>query len=244
MSVTFDADLEPRPLPSAGVTRPRRYYGPLRHPKRPSLSLAGVWLRVTRPHRMGFPCCVRSPFTDMPSSIPRWPAGSRSLVGRPIPTVSLFPAAAAFPKQGLGRRPHWTFRGLLNVHWLLRPVSSLHRLKRHTCLEGSDGFVSSTAAPIATGWSDPVAGQDFHLLTIVSHTTLLVTSIIGPLTQPQCRFGGPMSLFSAPTVISVYSLVLLLLLTPSRSEFRDAWAGRFRPRCLRPRGVVSSGGRL
>jgi hypothetical protein len=65
----------PRPLPSTGVTRLRRYYGPLRHPKRPSLSLTGVRLRVTRPHRMGFQCCVRSPFTDMPSSLPRWPAG-------------------------------------------------------------------------------------------------------------------------------------------------------------------------
>jgi hypothetical protein len=63
-----------------------------------------------------------------------------------------------------GRRTHWSFRGLLNVHWLLRPVGSLHRLKRHICLEGSDGFVSSTVAPIATGWSDPDAGQEFHLL--------------------------------------------------------------------------------
>ena len=51
MSVTYDADLEPRPLPSTGITRFRRYYGPLRHPKRPSLSLTGVWLRVTpSPH--------------------------------------------------------------------------------------------------------------------------------------------------------------------------------------------------
>ncbi len=75
MSVTYDADLEPRPLHSTGVTRFRRYYGLLRHHMRPSLSLTGVWLRGTRPHRMGFPCCVRSPFTDMPSSIPRWPAG-------------------------------------------------------------------------------------------------------------------------------------------------------------------------
>ena len=36
--------------------------------------------------------------------------------------------------------------------------------KRHICLEGSDGFVSSTAAPIATGWSDPVAGWELHPL--------------------------------------------------------------------------------
>src|SRR5271163_1016663 len=55
MSVTYDADLELRPLPSAGITRLRRYYGPLRHPRRPSLSLTGVWLRVTHPHRMGPP---------------------------------------------------------------------------------------------------------------------------------------------------------------------------------------------
>ena len=26
--------------------------------------------------------------------------------------------------------------------------------KRYICLEGSDGFVTSTAAPIASGWSD------------------------------------------------------------------------------------------
>jgi hypothetical protein len=36
--------------------------------------------------------------------------------------------------------------------------------KRRICLEGSDGFVTSTAAPIATGWSDPVAGWELHPL--------------------------------------------------------------------------------
>ena len=30
------------------------------------------------------------------------------------------------------------------------------------CTGGSDGFVVSTAAPIATGWSDPVPGRAFH----------------------------------------------------------------------------------
>jgi hypothetical protein len=29
---------------------------------------------------------------------------------------------------------------------------------------GSDGFVSSTAAPIATGWSEPVPGRELHPL--------------------------------------------------------------------------------
>ena len=36
------------------------------------------------------------------------------------------PATAAFPILMQGRRPHWTFRGLLNVH-ALRPVGSPHR---------------------------------------------------------------------------------------------------------------------
>ena len=52
----------------------------------------------------------------MPSSLPRWPAGSdRSWDGlfQPFP---FSPATAAFPIRVQGRRPHWSFRGLLNVH--------------------------------------------------------------------------------------------------------------------------------
>jgi hypothetical protein len=47
--------------------------------------------------------------------------------------------------------------------------------------EGSGGFVASTAAPIATGWSDPVPGRVFHpavdqrLLT--AHCNGLLTSL-------------------------------------------------------------------
>jgi hypothetical protein len=33
-------------------------------------------------------------------------------------------------------------------------------------LEGFDGFVTSAAAPIATGWSDQLSGQELHLLKI------------------------------------------------------------------------------
>ena len=116
LSAACCVDLELRPLPSTGVTRRRRYYGPIRHPGRPGLSLAGVRLRVTRPHRSGFPVLRGSPCTDMPSSLPRWPAGSdRSWDGvfQPFPCS---PAATAFPLLVQGRRTHWTFRGLLNVH--------------------------------------------------------------------------------------------------------------------------------
>jgi len=40
--------------------------------------------------------------------------------------------------------------------------------KRPVCLEGSDGFVTSIAAPIATGWSDRVAR--WELLPLKTNT--------------------------------------------------------------------------
>jgi hypothetical protein len=39
-----------------------------------------------------------------------------------------------------------------------------HTAKRRVFLESFDGFVTSTAAPIATGWSDPDGGWDLHPL--------------------------------------------------------------------------------
>ena len=101
----------------------------------------------------------------MPSSLPRWPAGSdRSWVGlfQPLPCSA---AATAFPMRVQGRRTSWTFRGLLDVYSRYGlPVR--RTAKRYVCLEGSDGFVTSTAAPIATGRSDPVARRDSHPLKI------------------------------------------------------------------------------
>jgi hypothetical protein len=44
-------------LPSTGITRLRRYYGPIRHPARPGLSLAGFRLAARAATKWGFPCC-------------------------------------------------------------------------------------------------------------------------------------------------------------------------------------------
>jgi hypothetical protein len=49
------------------------------------------------------------------------------------------------------------FRGLHGVHITLRPADSQNRLAILS-IEGFDGFVSSTAASIATGCCDKVAG--------------------------------------------------------------------------------------
>src|SRR5450631_958337 len=79
---TSDVDLELRPLPSTGVTRFRRYYEPLRHPRRPGLSLAGFRLAVTRRRRWGFPCSV---FLLMPACRRHYPGGTAGCVHRSLP---------------------------------------------------------------------------------------------------------------------------------------------------------------
>ncbi len=100
-----------------------------------------------------------------PAVTPGGPLGvDRSWVGlfQPFPCS---PAATAFPILMQGRRTHWTFRGLLDVHSRYGlPVR--RTASRYVCLEGSDGFVTSAAAPIATGWSDPDARRDSHPLKI------------------------------------------------------------------------------
>ena len=96
--VPSDDASEVRPLPSTGITRFRRYYGPLRHPTRPGLSLAGCRLTVTRRHRRGFSCCSTFPCANMPSPLPRWDRNpSRSVqgcdIGLPRPFVGSAPTS-------------------------------------------------------------------------------------------------------------------------------------------------------
>jgi hypothetical protein len=53
------------------------------------------------------------------------------------------------------------FRGLLSVH--SRYGLYARQVAQATLYTGgSDGFVTSAAAPIATEWSEPVLGRDFH----------------------------------------------------------------------------------
>ena len=95
------------------------------------------------------------PFACMPSPLPRqvrWNPFARTV-----------PSASAFPRIQVGRLLHYPFRGLLSVH----SRYGLHaRQVAYATLYtgGSGGFVSSAAAPIATGWSEPAPGRDFHPL--------------------------------------------------------------------------------
>ena len=121
-----DALPELGPLPSAGVTRPLRYYEPVRHPTRPGLSLAGVRLRAATPLRVGLPVLPRVSSAGMLSPIPRWDRWVESFARR-ISHPLHDPATAAFPVRRAGRLPRHCFRGLLSVHYSLRPARSRGR---------------------------------------------------------------------------------------------------------------------
>ena len=95
------------------------------------------------------------PLTCMPSPLPRqvrW-----NLSARTVPPSSPFPGFKA------GRPLHQPFRGLLSVY----SRYGLHARRvalRPSYTEGSSSFLTSTAASVATGRSEPVPGRDFHPL--------------------------------------------------------------------------------
>ena len=70
---------------------------------------------------------------------------------------------SAFPRFTAGRLLHHPFRGLLSVHSCCGLPA--HQVATATLfIGGFSSFVTSTAAPIVTGWSDPVPGRDFNPL--------------------------------------------------------------------------------
>src|SRR5581483_6205858 len=135
-------------------------------------SRASGWITI---HRWGFPCCVRSPCAHMPSPIPRWDR-------RRDRVAPLEPATAAFPVIRAGRLPHCDFRGLLGVH-LRYGLCARGVAETTLSIEGFGSIVASTAAPIATGWSDlcrvgmaPTEDRRLftaHRITVRAHTRLL-----------------------------------------------------------------------
>src|SRR6266478_1453274 len=145
--------LQLRPLPSAGVTQLHRYYGPLRHPTRPGLSLASCQL---------IPTAITAGASRVASglqcvhAIAISPAGSMELVrssisiacGLPCVTVRSAPAIFFF-----GVCPAFTH---VMACTLAESPSDPHT-------ESPDSFVASAAASIA-GWSEPVPGRELHPL--------------------------------------------------------------------------------
>ena len=99
---------------------------------------------------LGLPVLRMVPFACMPSPLPRQVAWN--LIARAIPSAS------AFPRTVAGRLLHHCFRGLLSVH----SRYGLHARQIAFAILYTRGFsslVASTAALIATGWSEPVPGR-------------------------------------------------------------------------------------
>ena len=122
-------------------------------PTRPGLTLAGCPLRLPPlSSSASRASCAFLP--GMPSSLPRRNGKVR------VSLTSL--ATLAFPTYPLGRLPHQSFRGLIERSLVLRHASSRsHQVT--LSIEGSGGFVTSSAASIATGQAT-LPRRDFHPL--------------------------------------------------------------------------------
>src|ERR1700693_1235680 len=142
---TYCVRLELRSLPSTGITRLPRYNEPLRHPRAPGLSLTSVRL-VIPDHALGLPvlrtlslctCCRHYPGTAT--------GGTASLIS----PQSCQPS----PIWQSGRPVHCPFRGLLGVHSRYGLHTRAVTVYRDTLTRGFSHFVTSIAAPVASGWS-------------------------------------------------------------------------------------------
>src|SRR3954451_9378930 len=105
--------LELRPLPSAGITRLHRYYGLLRRPSAPGLSLTGVRL-IIPDHAMGFPVLRALSLCTCRRQYPGAAAGRN-------PRSSL-PAVSAFPDSAVESACTSTFSRLARRSLALRPA--------------------------------------------------------------------------------------------------------------------------
>ena len=107
--------LEPRPLPSTGVTQLHRYYGPIRHPRMPGLSVTGVRLVVPDP-RLGVSRVARAFLVHMLPPVPRRSGCVRICS---VPT-----AVSVFPDTLFGSTRASTFSRLAQRSLALRPAHS------------------------------------------------------------------------------------------------------------------------
>src|SRR5207247_2846168 len=101
--------LELRPLPSTGITQLHRYYGPLRHPSAPGLSLTGVRL-IIPDHALGLPV-LRA--ISLCTCCRHYPGAAAGRTPR-----SFHPAMSAFPGRVTGSACTSTFSRSHDVLWV------------------------------------------------------------------------------------------------------------------------------
>src|SRR5712675_1015512 len=137
--------LELRSLPSPGITRLHQYYEPLRHPRAPGLSLAGFQLVVALTTPWGFPCCVRFPLCTCCRHYPG--AASGCIV------FAQSPSRVSLPRKGCRVGLRIVLFEACSAFTLVAACTLALSPIRDTHSEGFSQFVTSVAAPVASGWS-------------------------------------------------------------------------------------------
>ena len=176
------AILELRSLPSVGITRLLRYYGPLRHPTRPGLSLAGVPLAPHAPPPLGLP--VFRTVSLCTHAVATTPAGLLGCCRSPLP-----PSSGGLPRIPAGSAPALPFSRPAQRLLALRPAHSPSRPRRPFPPKAS--AVSLPPPPLRLlPAGTAVAGWDLHPLK--THDFARRTRIRGwnldPVVLPACVF--------------------------------------------------------
>ena len=228
---TSCACLELRSLPSTGITRFQRYYEPLRHPRAPGLSLAGVQLVITD-HALGLPvlralslcaCCRHYPGAAS--------GGTASLI---------HPSRVSLPRKGCRVGLRIVLFEACSAFTRVTACTLARSPIRDPLSEGFSHFVTSMTAPVASGWSgcrvgfSPTgkrrlitahtqsrhSGDDGTLQTAVSAQLIREVYEADPLECPKSRSvkSGPMR--------------VIALSSPPRARGTDRFAYRSENRWL------------
>ena len=122
--------LELGPLSSTGVTRLPRYYEPVRHPRRPGLSLAGVRLGSRFPP-LGLPVSQQLPVGRHAVTITPVGPLDRIVPDEGLSTTSVFTSDGGLPRYIGGSAPTSLLSRPAQCSLALRPADSLHRQAVH-----------------------------------------------------------------------------------------------------------------
>src|SRR5262249_21215857 len=136
------------------VTRVHWYYGPLRHPSAPSLSLAGVQL-IIPDHALGLPV-LRA--LSLCTCCRHYPGAAAGRIPR-----SSHPAVSAFPGRGRRVGLHIVLFEACSAFTRVAACTLARSPIRDPLSEGFRHFVSSMPAPVASGGSESPGGTYTHL---------------------------------------------------------------------------------
>ena len=129
--------------------RLHRYCVPLRHPSRPSLSLTSCQL-------------IRTAITAGTSRVAHGPLCLHAVANTPAGLMEFIRSydsiSFGLPRNRGGSAPALSVSGPAQRSLTLRPARSPSRLAT-LCTRGFSSLVASTAALIATEWSEPVPGR-------------------------------------------------------------------------------------